>query len=1619
VNLQYSGFRLQSIQEHGRTVGLTNGTTITQIQDADGTQRSFNYGSESRLTDDNWGKLQSSFDYDAETGRLDFVDRGQDEEYDIAAAAAVALNSPPGVPADVLARIEAGYQYSSSQEQIVTKITLDAEGRILTRLRPDGSQLTYERDATSHRVVSYTNEREIVTQYTYEKGDVTSITAPDRGTETFQYHPLFRGVIQHQDANGNTSQYEYNAIGQLTLTTDPYGNTIENTWQDYFCTGTKNQRGYWTFYVPDQFDRIYTTTDARANSTLTLYDSSGNIDYVVDRNGHVWDYLYDGKNQLDEATDPEGNRTAYTHDDSGLLLDMTNPRQFVTIYDYDTRGLVVEVIVADGTAAAETVTTLYWPDGQVHQSTDALNRTTTIEPLGTLAERRVKKTDTLGRQYVTTYDAAGNVISLVEPLGRITWYCYDDANRLIRTYAKTTATVMPNGNEGVYVETEYDNVGNVLSVTDEVHVTTSYHYDQLNRRDQILDGEGGLTKFGFDENGNLVWQRDARGASVVHTYDEGDRLKWTDRWDRQLNANGSATVATENWGPIVVTGAIVSDGAHSVQREYDSEGNVLHETDARNHTTDFTYYDNNWLETVTQPLPGTGQHGRPVTTFEYNPNGAKAKVTDPQGRWVEYTYDPLDRIDTVTDPEGVIDHDYHRVNDARFPGGLVRKETVKDKRLNATDSYFDPAGQLYRVVQPNPGTGQHGAPVTEYFFDVYGNQTSVVDPLGWTTTQVFDVKDRLEMVREQVGSSVETVMTYTYYDDGQVHTRQSRGEPVTTLTYDGLKRVLTSTTPVRLTLNGNPVNAVTATAYDAVGNVVQVTAPNSDVTTFVYDDLNRKLREEVTLASGQAVRRFAYDANGNLVQAIDRDLDKIVYAVDNLNRRVGETWYAWDGSLEDYVETGYHATYAYDAASELTGASDSYVANSVNSDFALSYDDVGRVGTITQQVLQLPTVVYDRTYLLRDNGYFVDVTVGQASSYTTGYILDELYRPWKVVQSGVDVEEKVATMEYRADGRVSRIDRFESLETIASNIVASTLYDYSLNNHVEQIRHYGALPGGILISQDLYTYDSNGRLFTTVSIQDGTTTYDYDDVGQLRSVTVAGPVNSSETFQYDINGNRTGSTVVISAHNRLESDGNYFYQYDREGNRILQQEGANGPKSLYEWDQRQRLIRVTDYNASNSVTQRTEYRYDVFDRRVGVLVDTDGDNDFDEETYFSHDGLRSESSGSGDHVAIQFDAAGQATHYFFYGPAVDQIFADENASGDILWPLTDHQGSVRDLANYDAQTDYTSVTGHRTYSGFGVSTQASDFLFGYAGREVESATGLSYNRARFYDSRAGRFLSEDPKGFAAGDANLYRYVGNEPTGKTDPSGLVGDGHHLVPQTLWEGMRDAVKAVFDDDEPGATNRRGARIRGLYYNFHNGSTVNGISHDCYIAEVKRELDSVLGGRQPSAMTSDEAERFLERIKTSSNETISGFNKGVRAEAYIAGQVGEAAYRKAKQRGLNDAFEIGRDAGKLAGKQARNKLNDLAAKKAKWTIGKLLGGLVMFSSATATLYRTGDVSAAGREALLELTGTDTARDAGELLGIYFDWNQSEIEAMKQRMKNSSKWGMKPAYELIPGGQ
>jgi RHS repeat-associated protein len=101
--------------------------------------------------------------------------------------------------------------------------------------------------------------------------------------------------------------------------------------------------------------------------------------------------------------------------------------------------------------------------------------------------------------------------------------------------------------------------------------------------------------------------------------------------------------------------------------------------------------------------------------------------------------------------------------------------------------------------------------------------------------------------------------------------------------------------------------------------------------------------------------------------------------------------------------------------------------------------------------------------------------------------------------------------------------------------------------------------------------------------------------------------------------------------------------------------------------------------------------------------------------------------------------------------------------------LADSQDTIRDVV------DNTGATlKHLKYDGFGnVTSQTNSLLtlrFSYSGRELDAKTKLYYYRARYYDQGLGRFLSEDPNGFGAGDLNLFSYVGNSPTNFTDPTG---------------------------------------------------------------------------------------------------------------------------------------------------------------------------------------------------------------------------------------------------------
>ena len=69
----------------------------------------------------------------------------------------------------------------------------------------------------------------------------------------------------------------------------------------------------------------------------------------------------------------------------------------------------------------------------------------------------------------------------------------------------------------------------------------------------------------------------------------------------------------------------------------------------------------------------------------------------------------------------------------------------------------------------------------------------------------------------------------------------------------------------------------------------------------------------------------------------------------------------------------------------------------------------------------------------------------------------------------------------------------------------------------------------------------------------------------------------------------------------------------------------------------------------------------------------------------------------------------------------------------------------------------------------------SENLFSYTGHVYEESTGLYYAKARYYDAKIGRFISEDSYRGEQGEStslNLYAYVQNNPVKYSDPSGNI-------------------------------------------------------------------------------------------------------------------------------------------------------------------------------------------------------------------------------------------------------
>jgi RHS repeat-associated protein len=225
----------------------------------------------------------------------------------------------------------------------------------------------------------------------------------------------------------------------------------------------------------------------------------------------------------------------------------------------------------------------------------------------------------------------------------------------------------------------------------------------------------------------------------------------------------------------------------------------------------------------------------------------------------------------------------------------------------------------------------------------------------------------------------------------------------------------------------------------------------------------------------------------------------------------------------------------------------------------------------------------------------------------------------------------------------------------------------------------------------------------------------------------------------------------------------------------------------YEWDHRNRLRAVINYASyadygSDVSSQRVDYGYDYAQRLVSRTVDTDGSGATAAETdYWAYDGNQ---------MLVKFHEAGGSENLvsrYLWGPLVDQLIAEERYTDDaahddpaveegfVFWALTDHQGTTRELIQYDDVSGATTVAAHFTYTAFGELTGSTGSIttdLRYTGRFFDIYTDQQWNLNRWYDPKTQRWISEDPIGFAGGDKNLTRSLANDPVNRIDPDGHI-------------------------------------------------------------------------------------------------------------------------------------------------------------------------------------------------------------------------------------------------------
>ena len=841
------------------------------------------------------------------------------------------------------------------------------------------------------------------------------------------------------------------------------------------------------------------------------------------------------------------------------------------------------------------------------------------------------------------------------------------------------------------------------------------HFRYRNNVTWITDALGRYSGYEFDARKDIVALQDAAGIVTRTPFD----------------ANGHPKGSVDPLGRTTST-------------VFDRRGNLTGVIDAAGHQTKIEYNALDLPVKLTDPMGG-------VWLRSYDARGNLIGSIDPLGQTTSYEVDARGNVIVITDALG------------------KTKRLTWDRQTNLV-SYTDCSGQT-----------------STYDYDALGHLKSSTDALGQVTRYAFDLLGRLQEVQGPDGA------VHRYEWDGEANLIRYT-DPLgqtTHWTYNGQGDPLTRT---------DALGQAIAYHYDRAGRLTHLTNENGEHTTFGYDIVDR-LTDEIGFDGRH--QRYGYNLAGELTHLIEAggsDLGpgKVTrFARDVLGRLIAKTHEGHDKSAD--------AAYGYDPLGRLTQASNAL------STVAFAYDPVGQLLKETQH-LRLGGAA---------TGKSPDTT--EAKVYAFAHSYDPLgNRTQTVLPDGQKLNQLFYGSghlhQINLDGKVISDFERDALHRETSRtqgqLQSEFAYDPASRLKAQRVTRQGSNPGtftGVnmtaiasfgqarevmtgLIERG-YGYDAAGQLDRILDNQRGLNVYGYDPINRVTSAQIGigqdwgaktqrtdqMQMAANESFHWDAasnmldessaqapsttsDGGRSFQKVSAIRGNRLEVWQDERYSYDVHGNMVERIQGKRGSQgqtvTRLHWDaahqlQRAEVTRGVDIEGSNgtikAVTQSFSYGYDALGRRIHK-TDAFG------STTFAWDGDR-----------MALEERGQNRTSYLYKPDSFVPLAELH-DGTLHHIHTDHLGTPLEATN-----DEGRITWKVTYKTWGnvITEEVTEIQqkLRFQGQYFDQETGLHYNRFRYYEPGAGRFVSQDLIGLRGG-LNVFSYAPNS-TGWVDPFGLAG------------------------------------------------------------------------------------------------------------------------------------------------------------------------------------------------------------------------------------------------------